>query len=335
MVDINDCEFSFVGVDIAKDDFQVTLLAAGSERSRKFNNNKSGIEQFNSWLNKFATGKPWLCMEHTNKYWQMLAMFARAHGCLVSVVNAYTFSSYASGQRRSKNDKIDAKLLATYCRDWTPRLWEAPSKEQRRLTEVSRVRYLLKRQYAALCNHLGTVEFDESKSTVQNVMTELETQIKKLAKVEDEIIENSAAMKAERDRWTQICGIGEETPKAILAEIGFLSKFKTYPPLRRFVGLDSVCNQSGTSLNGKPHISKRGNSRIRGYLDLCAKTAKLHNPRFIAFAERLRKRGKPERIITTAIANKLLLTLWAISRDQADFDAEHVPRKHQLVSTSA
>jgi transposase len=327
MFDTNDCEFNFVGVDIAKDNFQATMLVGGGERSRKFDNNQSGIEQFNAWLKKFANGKTWLCMEHTNKYWQRLAMFIAIQGHRVSVINAYTFSSYASGQRRSKNDEIDAKLLATYCRDWKPQLWEAPSEEQRKLTEVSRARYLLKKQYAALLNHLGTDEFDESREAVQNVMAELDNQINRLAKVEDEIIENSPAMKAERDRWMQICGIGKETPKAILAEIGFLSKFKTYAPLRRFVGLDSVRNQSGSSLNGKPYTSKKGNARIRAYLNLCAKSAKLHNLRFIAFADNLRKRGKLECVINTAIANKLLLTIWAMSRDKTDFDMEHTPKK--------
>ena len=312
-----------VGIDVAKSTFNTTVLI-NKEPHKKFSNKPKGFQELAAWLRKHGVEKAWICMEPTNKYWRELAKFLVAEGHFVSLVNPYTFSSYASGQRRAKGDRKDSYLLGTYCRDWKPRLWQPPSPDQEKLVEISRARAFLKKQLQAAENHLSTLEFSAVTDCLQRHILALQEQVSELDKAEEQAIESSE-LGEERGRWLRVLGIGKETANAVLADIGSLSRFDRYITVRRLAGMDSVRNQSGTSVNGKAHTSKRGIRRVRANLHMAAMSAMQSNPRFCAFAEHLRNRGKLDCVVVTAVANKLLMTMWALSRYQSEFDPNHRP----------
>lgn len=313
-----------LGIDIAKKTFDVTLLI-DKQPHKKFPNNGRGFVELLQWLAKHNIARVWACMEHTNKYWKNLAKFLARNGHAVSVLNPATFASYAKGQKRAKGDRKDSFLLGTYCRDWKPRIWQAPTEAEEKLKEVNHARVLLKKQLQAAQNHLDTLEFNDAQTVLVSHIEFLNQQIIELEKIEEKTIRSCPRMDEERGRWLRVCGIGPETANSILSDIGTLTKFDRYISLRRMAGLDSVHNQSGTSVNGKEHTSKCGSNRVRANLQMAAMSAMQSNPRFHDFAENLRKKGKLDCVVVTAVANKLLLTMWALSRYEEEFRTDHRP----------
>ncbi len=64
----------FVGVDIAKNKFDICLLKEdGSFLQNIFNNTSSGFKELLTWLKTYCNN-PWVCMEatgHYSEYWQI------------------------------------------------------------------------------------------------------------------------------------------------------------------------------------------------------------------------------------------------------------------------
>jgi transposase len=65
-------QFQFVGVDVAKDKFDVALEVNNKYRQECFSNNTKGYRAFSKWLKKF-TSQPWVCMEATGHYSELIA----------------------------------------------------------------------------------------------------------------------------------------------------------------------------------------------------------------------------------------------------------------------
>lgn len=59
-----------------------------------------------------------------------------------------------------------------------------------------------------------------------------------------------------------ISGIGDNLAARILAEIGDISKFKTYNQLIAYAGTDPRIYESGKDIGEHLHITKKGNKRL-------------------------------------------------------------------------
>jgi transposase len=87
------------------------------------------------------------------------------------------------------------------------------------------------------------------------------------------------------------------------------------------VGLDPVERQSGSSVHGKPRISKRGNPEIRKLLYEVTLPAARYNPAIKKMYQRLKEKGKPEKVARIAVARKLLLMAHAIYKGKEFYHA--------------
>jgi len=77
-------------------------------------------------------------------------------------------------------------------------------------------------------------------------------------------------------------------------------------------GLAPIARDSG-SMRGKRSIGG-GRGQVRHVLFQAALVAAQHNPVLRSFAKRLRERGKPHKVIITAVARKLLTIANAIAK---------------------
>jgi hypothetical protein len=69
-------------------------------------------------------------------------------------------------------------------------------------------------------------------------------------------------------------------------------------------GLDPIQHHSGSSVHGKPRISKQGSSLIRKILYQATLSAARYNPYIRKHYENLKKSGKPDKLARTAAARK-------------------------------
>jgi transposase len=122
-----------LGIDIAKLKFDVCLIKPnGKAKHKVFQNTRHGFEQLISWLASHKTADCRACLEATGTYGEPLALFLYEAGFVVSLVNPAAVRAKAlAGLSRTKNDKVDAELIARFCLAQQPAIWQPPAPELR------------------------------------------------------------------------------------------------------------------------------------------------------------------------------------------------------------
>ena len=127
-------------------------------------------------------------------------------------------------------------------------------------------------------------------------------------------------LKAQRDLIVSIPGIAAATASAILAEIRDWSAFESADQLAAFAGLTPSEFCSGSSIHGKPRLSKIGNRNLRKVLYMPALVARRYNPLIRTFCERLLAKGKSKMAVIGAAMHKLLRQVFGVLKSGQPFD---------------
>lgn len=91
---------------------------------------------------------------------------------------------------------------------------------------------------------------------------------------------------------------------------------ESHRQLISFAGLSPKEYSSGTSINGKSTICKKGGKPIRNVLYMCAMSAIKTNTACKAlYEERLRAKGKSGKLALIAVCNKLLKQVFAVVKN--------------------
>jgi transposase len=227
----------------------------------------------------------------------------RAHGARVR-----HFAKYLGAA--AKTDAIDARMLALYAQGSSElRLYRPPAEEQKAVRALKARRDEIQHMLIAETNRLEHAEHAFVRASLLSHVRTLKLQ---LCKAEREIaaLIKATPLLAEQARLMQsVKGIGAETTAAIFAyfpELGTLSKGQA----ARLAGLAPIARDSG-KLKAPRHIEP-GRSALRRALYMSAVVAMRFNPRLRAFAERLKARGKPFKLIAAAVMRKLLVILNAV-----------------------
>lgn len=122
-------------------------------------------------------------------------------------------------------------------------------------------------------------------------------------------------------------GIGKITVAGLVGEVGDFRKFKTISEITKLAGLDLFEVSSGNH-NGVRRISKRGRALMRKLLFFAAlNTVKSHGIMHAKYHTML-DNGTPRMKALVAVARKLLRIIFALARDNTEYD-EHYVRKHE------
>jgi len=313
-----------IGIDISKASFDVSYeKAKGKFYHAVFNNNAKGFSKFMGILN---TGDHCI-MEATGPYYLKLACFLYAQGMKVSVVNPLQIKHFIRMRMvKAKTDKKDAAMIALYGQSENPTLWEPDQEHIMRLQQIHTAIEGLQKQSTMLINQLEAfAQLPVKERSVISILTSLLKTIKlKITKMEEKMLE--IVNNHYKDTFCSlqtIPGIGPKTAIVLIAITNNFKKFEDIKKLSAYVGLSPRVYQSGTSINGKGHITKMGNKYVRKLLYLCAWTAKKHNAHCKEMYERLKQKQKPERVIKIAIANKLLRQAFAIGTNLSVYDKNY------------
>lgn len=313
-----------LGLDIAKLKFDAHLLTSAGRYSAVFPNTEAGFERLAAWL---AQHRPpsstalHACMEATGNWGLDLAASLHRADIKVSIVNPRLIKSYGGSEgMRNKTDKLDAALIARFCRANQPEGWVPPTPELRELREMVRRCAALKatrtqelnRQKSGMASGIVAASLARMLGHLDDELSSLTADIRALIARDD-------ALQRNFDLLFSIPGIGEVTAALVLAELPNITEF-TPKALAAFVGLSPQEHSSGTkrSFIG---ISRMGNSMLRNALYMCALSARRHNPGLTDFIQRMVAAGKPKKVILVAIARKLLVMAHAVIRTQTMFKA--------------
>jgi transposase len=315
-----------LGIDIGKSSFHAALLQGQQQRvkSAQFENQPKGFEQLFEWLDTHHIQQVHACLEATNIYGQALAIALIERGHCVSIVNPMRVKGYAKSQlTRTKNDQADAGLIARFCRDLRPSLWQPPPAELLKLRSLSRRLGALEQMSTQEKNRLDLCEEgDELKEDILAHLAFLKAQVKQLKKRLSAAIETHPEIAAQQQLLVSIPGIGEHTAAIVLAEIGPIELFTSARQLAAFAGLTPRESLSGTSVKGKTRLCKIGNPRLRKALYFPALAAIRYSLPMQQFRARLLANGKNKMQVVGAIMHKLIRIIYGVLTSEQPFNPD-------------
>lgn len=316
---------SKLGIDVAKKTFHVALHHQGKVRHKQFANTTAGFDELRQWLAKHGPAQVHACLEATGIYSDALARFLHSAGHLVSLVNPARIKAFAKSHLiRTKNDKLDADLIARYCEESKPEYWTPPTPQLLELQALVRHLQSLGDTRQQLRNRLTDgPQIEVVLLSLRKLIGQVETE---MAQVEQQIkqhIEQDPTLKEQAALIESISGLGPKTSAKLLGEILHLASYHRVEQVVAYAGLNPQEHQSGTSIKGPARISKTGNVRVRQALYMPAIVAMKHNPLIRAFAQRLEQRGVCKLAIVTAVMRKLLHLVFGVLKTGKKFDPDH------------
>jgi transposase len=308
------------GIDISKATFDVSWQEDGKTKPAVFSNDKRGFEQFF----KILKAGDHCVMEASGPYYMRLALFLHSKNVLVSVVNPLSVKRFSQMHLvRAKTDKKDASIIAAYGTMVQPEIWKPEEDHIMEMRDLLTTSENYEKQVTQLHNQLEAEKHLPvlSKLAKQSKERVLRVTEKEIEKLNGEL--QSLAKQHCRESFEKlqtIPGIGPKTSVMLIVLTNNFQHFEEARKLSAYVGLSPRIFQSGTSVRGKGHICKIGNSRARKMLYLCTWTAQNCNTQCRALKERLEQKGKPTKVIKVAIANKLLRMAFAVAKKKMDYD---------------
>jgi transposase len=292
---------AIIGIDISKMKFDVALLLDKRVRHAAFSNTEAGFAQFLAWLAKHlpdpATSVH-ACMEATGNWGLDLADFLHGHGIRVSVVNPARIKAFGESElARNKSDKLDAALIARFCRAIVPPAWTPPAPHLRELRELVRRCDALK---MARVQELNRQKSGFASPAVATSITAhlawLDEQIEVVMGDVRHLVASDPVLSRNLGLVRSITGFGEVSAAILLAELPNIAEF-TPKALAAFVGLSPSEHSSGSSVRKPGKMSRIGAERLRRTLFMCALSAKRTNTALNAFVSRMTAAGKPPKVI--------------------------------------
>jgi transposase len=115
------------------------------------------------------------------------------------------------------------------------------------------------------------------------------------------------------------------TAATVLAETNGFELVNNKRQLSSYAGLDVVEKQSGTSVKGKPGISKKGNKHLRKALHLPALSAIRNDERYKAIFARLVARHGVKMKAVVAVQRRILELMYVLYRTNTPYDKNFCP----------
>lgn len=211
----------------------------------------------------------------------------------------------------AKTDPIDARVLALYGLKTTDlRLYVPPAPEALALRDLRTRRDQLQQMLFAE----NRLEHARHLSVSRSLKAHIASLRKALAALEAEIaacLKASETLARKARLMKTLKGVGPATVAAILAYMPEIGAF-TKAGAACMAGLAPINDDSG-KLKGPRHI-EAGRAAVRKALYMAALVAIQHNPVMRLFADKLKRNGKPAKVVITAVMRKLIVTLNAILR---------------------
>lgn len=316
-----------IGIDVAKQTLQVYIPF--KDENIRIKNTSKAIKSLYSKLKKYykkELERVVFVFEPTSTYSSSLKYFCAQKSIKAFIVNPRQSANFAKAiDSRSKTDVIDSKLLSQMLITADEKNICVPiiDEVQERIKELLTYYKLLQKQRNAVSNYLEALAAKDKATPLykkllkecQRLKLEEETVIEEIL----EIIRSDERLSQSFNNITSIVGVGD------LSGIALLHLFITYPEANRqqisaLSGLDAVEKTSGTSLNKKTRISKRGSSIYRGILFMPVLVSVRMNPYFKAFYERLLSKGKHTTVAQIAVMRKTILIAHSLYKNNQVFD---------------
>ena len=160
-------------------------------------------------------------------------------------------------------------------------------------------------------NSIFDVELNSLLSLYKSLIKEIDTIEKEINKLIEEV----------HPHYMSIPGIGPLSAAVIYSEYGDISNFSNPGQMLAFAGIEPGINDSGTESHGGRMV-KRGSSQLRYTLINCCLPLIRFDMTFATYYAKKRREGKPHRVAITHVAKKLIRVIYALERQDTDFNTQ-------------
>jgi len=338
-----------LGIDVAQKELVVTLgrtvqdLSIELHAFKVFRNNEKGFLALLEWVKKLANEntKVQFVMEATGVYHQKFAYFLDEKNYEVCIVLPNKISNYMRTlDNKTITDKTCSQAIAQFGLERKLDLWHRPKKIYKNLQQLTRERDQIVFERSIVKNHLHAEETEAEPN--ESSILRINARIKFLSGQEKEIkneiknwVNSDAALKKEVENICTIPGIADLTAVIILAETNGFELIRSKRQLTSYAGLDVKEKQSGTSVKGKPRISKKGNRNLRRAMHLPALGAIKHNETHKAIYARLVSKSGIKMKGVVAIQRKVLELIYVLHKNKTVYKVDYEETKREQLQLVA
>ena len=342
-----------LGVDVAQKELVVTLgrmvddLSIELYAHKVFKNNEKGFISLFDWVNKLTDTekKVRFVMEATGVYHQKFAYFLDERELEVCVVLPNKISNYMRTlDNKTITDKTCSEAIAQFGLERKLDLWHRPKSIYKNLQQLTRERDQIVFERAMVKNHLHAEksEAEPNESSLLRIKMRINFLTRQEKEIKKEIgtwISKDANLKQEIENICTIPGIGQLTAVIILAETNGFELIRNKRQLTSYAGLDVKEKQSGTSIKGKPRISKSGNRHLRKAMHLPGLTAVRWDENFRNLYARIVSKNGIKMKGLVAVQRKLLEMTYTVFKNkcpyQKQYEANRIDQKNSVPAQMA
>jgi len=304
----------FVGIDVSKSTLDVRIEPAVQTLHVAYD--EAGTHQVVSRLKEL--NPTLIVIEATGGLEVRIATALAGEGLPVAVINPRQARDFAKATGQlAKTDQVDAAVLAAFAKAIRPQARPLKDEDTRALNDmVGRRRQLIDMRVQEILR-LGTAASKPLQKSLAKHIAWLNKQITEIDKDLSKRLRESDVWRAKDNLLRGIPGVGAVTTLTMLAkcpELGTLNRRE----IAALTGVAPLANDSGK------HRGKRfiwgGRADVRAVLYMATVSAIRCNDTIKAFAERLKKGGKPPKVVIVACMRKLLTIMNSMLKNNTPWD---------------
>jgi transposase len=308
---------------------QTLVVDLSGRGPREFPNTAAGHRGLVHWLGT-ARGPVQVCLEATGQYGLDVALALDQAGLAVMVANPRAVRHFAEGlMQRSKTDRLDAVVLREFAGRMPFVRWVRPSPETLQLLGIAHRARAVTEMLGAEKNRLHAAGISPMQPALVRLevvrhIRSLEQALDRLLVAARKLILAHPPLARRHALLLSVPGIGEVSALHLLAELQHFGADATVRQWVAYAGLDPRQHQSGSSVAGKPRISRKGNRNLRRALYMPALVAVRRDPHLRNFYQRLRARAKTGRQALVAVMRKLLHAIFGMFKHDRPYQGEKI-----------
>ncbi|MCD7938449.1 MAG: IS110 family transposase [Tannerellaceae bacterium] len=323
-----------IGMDVSKEKLDVCLYDGERILQEKvIVNTLSSLQEYVFSVLRFYNLQPadlLICAEYTGHYIYPLCLLTE-QGYKVWIENPSEIK-YRSGVSRAKNDKIDARKIAFYGFRYQDRqkLYSLADRSLSRLKALTGERdlYVVDRaKYEAQLKDqkqfMAFEEYRQKKSRLEKAIGLLDELIDEIDRQLAQTIDENQVLCRQYTLLVSIVGVGARVATKMIIETNGFTDFENGRKFCSHAGVAPFEHTSGSSLKTRRRVSHRADKSIKTLLHMAAMAAIRTQGGIREYYLRKTAEGKAKMLVLNAIRAKLVLTMFAVIKNNKPYDKNY------------
>jgi transposase len=334
------------GIDVAQKELVVSLgrmnqsIEPDIYAFKTFANKPSGFAALLVWIKKHSSSEVAVrfVMEATGVYHENLAYYLSDQGHEVSIVLPNKISNYMKTlEIKTITDKTASQAICQFGLEKKVDKWQRPKKIFRELKQLTRERDQVTAERTVAKNqlHAEKAEAFPNERSIARLKQRIElfnSQEKEIRSEITEIVKQDKELIKKIANITTIPGVGQLTAIIAIGETNGFELIKNKKQIVGYGGMDVKEKQSGTSVKGKPRISKKGNKHLRKAMYMPALSAIRTDEHFKSIFARLVAKHGIKMKAAVAVQRKLLELIFILWNTNTKYDKNYLQKMNEVAA---